>query len=177
MARLPWKEQQLPSNLNISKKRTNSLVWRLSDTSFTINLWCHHCWPSTMWIHWESADTQYIHQCPLHPLSCNEKDSVTTPIHIVFDCSCRDSQSSTSLNDCLLSSNFVCTITTLPQTLRKPFSKSDCIQMIEIMQGFSGCLTLEVILLHADFKQSYLEPIHSECSPTSSLTAISDTCG
>ena len=31
-----------------------------------------------------------------------EKDSPTTPIHIVFDCSCRQSPSYPCLNDCLI---------------------------------------------------------------------------
>ena len=40
-----------------------------------------------------------IHYLPHHPV---HKDSVTTPIRIVYDCSCRKDKGSANLNDCLL---------------------------------------------------------------------------
>ena len=40
-----------------------------------------------------------VHYIPHHAI---EKDSPTTPIRIVFDCSCRQSPSYPSLNDCLM---------------------------------------------------------------------------
>jgi len=58
------------------------------------------------------------HYIPHHPVN---KDSVTTPVQIVYDCSCRQSS---ELNDCLLtgphclqwsSSASVCTSTASPQ--------------------------------------------------------------
>ena len=39
------------------------------------------------------------HYIPHHPV---KKDSVTTPIRIVYDCSCRQSNDHPSLNDCLV---------------------------------------------------------------------------
>ena len=39
-----------------------------------------------------------VHYTPHHPV---HKESSTTPIHIVYDCSCKQSPNSPSLNDCL----------------------------------------------------------------------------
>ena len=39
-----------------------------------------------------------VHYLPHHPVN---KDSLTTPIRIVYDCSCWESGQSASLNDCL----------------------------------------------------------------------------
>ena len=44
-------------------------------------------------------DQTNVHYIPHHVV---EKDSPTTPICIVFDCSCRQSSGYPSLNDCLL---------------------------------------------------------------------------
>ena len=41
-----------------------------------------------------------IHYIPHHPV---RKETATTPIRIVYDCSCRSSRHSPSLNDCLMS--------------------------------------------------------------------------
>ena len=41
-----------------------------------------------------------IHYIPHHAV---KKDSLTTPIRIVYDCSCRESSDNASLNDCLMS--------------------------------------------------------------------------
>ena len=41
-----------------------------------------------------------IHYIPHHPV---RKESATTPIRIVYDCSCKSSSDSPSLNDCLMS--------------------------------------------------------------------------
>ena len=40
-----------------------------------------------------------VHYIPHHPV---KKDSVTTPVRIVYDCSCRQSNALPSLNDCLI---------------------------------------------------------------------------
>ena len=40
-----------------------------------------------------------MHYIPHHPV---RKESSTTPIRIVYDCSCRQSQDQPSLNDCLM---------------------------------------------------------------------------
>ena len=45
-----------------------------------------------------SSTSQSVHYIPHHPV---KKESTTTPIRIVYDCSCKQSASSPSLNDCL----------------------------------------------------------------------------
>jgi hypothetical protein len=46
----------------------------------------------------DPTPTSNSHYIPHHPV---RKISFTTPIRIVYDCSCRQSQNQTSLNDCL----------------------------------------------------------------------------
>jgi hypothetical protein len=46
----------------------------------------------------DTPPTGQVHYIPHHPV---KKESATTPIRIVYDCSCRKSQNSPSLNDCL----------------------------------------------------------------------------
>ena len=46
-----------------------------------------------------STSSSAVHYIPHHPV---QKDSSTTPIRIVYDCSCRGSADQPSLNDCLL---------------------------------------------------------------------------
>lgn len=104
MARFPWKEQHppLPTNFNICKRRTHSLVRRLSQTPQLLSKYAAIIADQLQRGFIErvqepnlSTGTHYI---PHHAV---QKDSVTTPIRIVFDCSCRESTSSASLNDCL----------------------------------------------------------------------------
>ena len=45
-----------------------------------------------------SSTSQSVHNIPHHTV---KKESTTTPIRIVCDCSCKQSSSSPSLNDCL----------------------------------------------------------------------------
>lgn len=42
----------------------------------------------------------FVHYIPHHPV---RKDSETTPIRIVYDCSCKPRQNSPGLNECLMS--------------------------------------------------------------------------
>jgi hypothetical protein len=46
----------------------------------------------------ESSTANRVHYIPHHGV---KKNSTTTPIRIVYDCSCRESERSASLNDCL----------------------------------------------------------------------------
>ena len=46
-----------------------------------------------------TSSASSVHYMPHHPV---KKDSATTPIRIVYDCSCRQSQNQPSLNDCLM---------------------------------------------------------------------------
>ena len=104
-AKFPWKPDhpQLPSNLDICQKRTRHLITRLTESPTLLQLYNEiiteqeargfiekvppNCLPAN------------IHYLPHHPV---KKDSITTPIRIVYDCSCRQSKNQASLNDCLL---------------------------------------------------------------------------
>ena len=104
MARLPWKEQHppLPTNFNISQKRTTSLVRRLAQTPHMLSTYDAIISDQLKRGFIErvqaSNTSTGVHYIPHHAV---RKDSVTTPIRIVFDCSCSESRSSASLNDCL----------------------------------------------------------------------------
>ena len=102
--KFPWKNAHppLPTNYAVCARRTRSMVQRLSKTPHLLQLYntiisdqetrgfiervSHHC---------EQGSVHYI---PHHPV---RKESSTTPIRIVYDCSCKQSSSSPSLNDCL----------------------------------------------------------------------------
>ena len=104
MARFPWKEQHppLPTNFNICKRRTHSLVRRLSQTPNLLSKYstiiADQLQRGFIEKVQEPNQSASIHYIPHHAV---QKDSVTTPIRIVFDCSCSESTSSASLNDCL----------------------------------------------------------------------------
>ena len=104
MARFPWKEQHppLPTNFNISQKRTTSLVRRLAQTPHMLSTYDAIISDQLKRGFIErvqaSNTSTGVHYIPHHAV---RKDSVTTPIRIVFDCSCSESRSSASLNDCL----------------------------------------------------------------------------
>lgn len=107
IAKLPWKDDfdDLPSNYQITKIRTEIMISKLRKD------------PDVMKVYGEiMADQQKrgfiekideneqsdnkVHYIPHHGV---KKNSSTTPIRIVFDCSCRESSGKASLNDCLQS--------------------------------------------------------------------------
>ena len=103
--RSPWKENRppLPTNYNVCNRRTRSLARRLAQTPQIFKLYNDIITeqlsrgfieriPST-------HSTKDVHYIPHHPV---KKDSPTTPVRIVYNCSCRQSQNHPSLNDCLL---------------------------------------------------------------------------
>jgi len=108
VAKFPWKEDHapLPSNYQVTKRRTRSLVKRLSDTPDLMKIY------NQIIKEQETRNRRFIekvveksplnnyqtHYLPHHYV---KKDSSTTPIHIVYDCSCRISNDYPSLNDCL----------------------------------------------------------------------------
>ena len=105
IAKFPWKPDRphLPSNLDICEKRTRHLITRLQESPTIFQLYHDiiadqekrgfiekvppNCQPAN------------AHYLPHHPVT---KNSTTTPIRIVYDCSCRQSKIHASLNDCLL---------------------------------------------------------------------------
>ena len=83
-----------------------------------------------------------VHYLSNHPI---KKDSQITPIWIVYDCSCHESSSAASLNDCLevvppllieFCYIFIYAIMHCQQTLKRPFFMSDCTKTTEISLVF-----------------------------------------
>ena len=104
-AGFPWKAEHppLPNNFEVCQKRTRSLAYRLVkspgllqsyDKILTEQLARGFIEPVT---ECNMGDT--AHYIPHHPV---KKDSATTPIRIVYDCSCRQLSDHPSLNDCLM---------------------------------------------------------------------------
>jgi len=103
--RFLWKENHPPlsSNYSVCEKRTRSLARRLGHTPDTLEI-CGNIiakQESKGFIeHVQATSSSHnVHYIPHHPV---RKESSTTPIRIVYDCSCRQSQSQPSLNDCLM---------------------------------------------------------------------------
>ncbi|VDI06839.1 Hypothetical predicted protein [Mytilus galloprovincialis] len=104
-AKLPWKDDHkpLPSNIDIARRRTENVVRRLSNDPFLLRKYGEiindqekRCFIER--IDNPTTSTEHAHYIPHHSV---KKDSATTPIRIVYDCSCRRSQDTPSLNDCL----------------------------------------------------------------------------
>ena len=102
----PWKNNHppVPSNYTICARRTRSMAYRLAKTPDLLRM------EGTIiedqerrgFIEKVSSNIDHTvtttHYIPHHPV---KKESSTTPIRIVYDCSCRQSQGSPSLNDSL----------------------------------------------------------------------------
>ena len=106
-AKLPWKEDcpELPTNRNIVKRRTERVISRLEKEPEMLKAYTEIIKDQEKRgyierVPEESESVNRAHYIPHHAV---RKDSVTTPIRIVYDCSCRESQESASLNDCLMS--------------------------------------------------------------------------
>ncbi|XP_070576393.1 uncharacterized protein [Ptychodera flava] len=104
VARLPWKPDHpaLPTNYNIAEMRTRSMARRLTpdilkayDKIISDQMARDFIEETTD----DESERRSGHYLPHHPV---KKDSATTPIRIVYDCSCKQSTDSPSLNDCLL---------------------------------------------------------------------------
>ena len=105
VARFPWKlnHPYLPTNYTIAKQRTKQLIKRLSQNPKLLKVYSRIISEQESRGFIENVDDQAtlhtsVHYIPHHAV---EKDSTTTPIRIVFDCSCRQSSRHPSLNDCL----------------------------------------------------------------------------
>ena len=104
-ARFPWKDNHppLPSNYKTCWQRTRSLARRLAQTPDLLKLYDgiitdQHCRGFIERVN-TSMTVGNVHYIPHH---CVKKNSATTPIRVVYDCSCRQSDCYPSLNDCLL---------------------------------------------------------------------------
>ena len=102
--RFPWKEDHpvLPSNYSVCYRRTRSLARRLAKTPELLKQYGRIIEEQERRGFIERVDSNdhkaTIHYIPHHPV---RKESPTTPIRIVYDCSCKQSHNSASLNDCL----------------------------------------------------------------------------
>ncbi|XP_060570545.1 uncharacterized protein LOC132728870 [Ruditapes philippinarum] len=106
-AKLPWKEDHatLPTNYDITKKRTENVIRRLRQDPSSLQTYGEIINDQEKRGFIEKVDEgitpqHKIHYIPHHGV---KKDSVTTPIRIVYDCSCHQSRNQPSLNDCLKS--------------------------------------------------------------------------
>ena len=107
VAKLPWKEdhEPLPTNEQISRKRTINVIHRLQKDPALLDTYSEIINEQEKRGFIEKVppneiDTDNrVHYIPHHPV---KKDSVTTPIRIVYDCSCKSIRDSPSLNDCLM---------------------------------------------------------------------------
>ena len=106
VVRFPWKEDHapLPSNYEVCKQRTRSLVRRLASTPDLMRTYDQIIKEQERrgFVERVSSTSQLgnvqAHYIPHHHV---RKESSTTPIRVVYDCSCRMSNFHPSLNDCL----------------------------------------------------------------------------
>ena len=102
--RFPWKDSHppLPSNYTVCSRRTRSLAVRLAKTPGLLKIYGGIIEEQEKRGFIEKVDTisrkTNVHYIPHHPV---RKESATTPIRIVYDCSCKQSPTVPSLNDCL----------------------------------------------------------------------------
>ena len=102
--KFPWKNNHppLPSNYAVCARRTRSMVHRLAKTPTLLQMYGAIIEEQERRGFIEKIDCSKQHRSkhyiPHHPV---RKESSTTPIRIVYDCSCRQSPNSPSLNDCL----------------------------------------------------------------------------
>ena len=105
VARFPWKPDhpELPTNLTIAKQRTYQLVKRLFKNPDLLKVYHQIISEQEARGFIERVENEPLPHSGVHyiPHHAVEKDSTTTPIRIVFDCSCRQSSNSPCLNDCL----------------------------------------------------------------------------
>ncbi|XP_053373003.1 uncharacterized protein LOC128546473 [Mercenaria mercenaria] len=102
-AKLPWKDdhETLPTNYDITRKRTENVIKRLGQDPQILQKYGDIIKDQETRGFIEKVDETIVPQHQIHyiPHHGVKKDSVTTPIRIVYDCSCRQP----SLNDCLKS--------------------------------------------------------------------------
>ena len=104
-AKLPWKPNHppLPTNEKVAKGRTRSTVRRLATDPERLKVYNQIITEQEQRGFIEKipnpkAIRSRCHYLPHHAIL---KDSSTTPVRVVFDCSCRANDSQPSLNDCL----------------------------------------------------------------------------
>ncbi|MCG8033931.1 MAG: DUF1759 domain-containing protein, partial [Candidatus Thiodiazotropha taylori] len=105
-AKLPWKEDHppLPDNYSVALRRTQNTIRRLQEGPAMFQKYGEIIADQERRGFIEKVDlaqpAQNVHYIPHRGVT---KESTTTPIRIVYDCSCRQSRDAPSLNDCLKS--------------------------------------------------------------------------
>ena len=104
MVKFPWKDNHppLPSNFRVCERRTRSLARKLIHTPDLMKSYNEIIKEQERRGFIEKISSEptsgQVHYIPHHHV---RKESNTTPIRIVYDCSCRMSEKHPSLNDCL----------------------------------------------------------------------------
>ena len=104
-ASLPWKCEHppLPDNFSVCQKRTRLLTYRLAQSpglpQTYNNILKEQLSRNFIELVLDPRKSDTAHYIPHNPV---KKNSDTTPIRIVYDCSCRQLSEHPSLNDCLL---------------------------------------------------------------------------
>ena len=107
VVRFPWRPNHpfLPSNRAICERQTRALARKLGCHPTMLQLYGNIITEQEQRQFIERAPTESdqpttgVHYIPHHPVY---KNSSTTPVRIVYNCSCRQSPKYASLNDCLL---------------------------------------------------------------------------
>lgn len=103
-AKLPWRSNHppLPSNEEVTRQRTRNMVRRLSTSPFKLNMYNDIITDQERRGFIERVEDPATVNGPCHyiPHHAVHKDSATTPIRIVYDCSFKHG-TNPSLNDCL----------------------------------------------------------------------------
>ena len=103
-AQFPWKTNHspLPTNLTLCGGRTRALARRLAASPELLTTYNNILKDQERRGFIEKINSpavnSYCHYIPHHAV---KKESLTTPIRIVYDCSCHQSKTLPSLNDCL----------------------------------------------------------------------------
>ena len=104
-ASLPWKPDhpELPDNYNITLRRTQNTIRRVREEPAMLQKYDDIIKDPEKRGFIEKVNHLPFNKGPIHyiPHHGVKKQSVTTPIRIVFDCSCKRNKTSPSLNDCL----------------------------------------------------------------------------
>ncbi|VDI65680.1 Hypothetical predicted protein [Mytilus galloprovincialis] len=105
--KLPWKQdyEELPSNYDVAKRRTENVIRRIGKDATMLKKYGDIIKEQELRGFIERVDEleptiNKVHYIPHHAVV--KKDSSTTPIRIVYDCSCKMYQNQPSLNDCLM---------------------------------------------------------------------------
>ena len=107
-AKLPWRDDSpaLPTNIGVAMQRTRGTVKRLLQSPDLLQHYDHIISDQlnrgfiehVQLTEGDHSPSSRIHYLPHHYV---KKDSATTPIRIVYDCSCRGKANGVCLNDCL----------------------------------------------------------------------------